>query len=304
MASNKSINISNQQKDRLLVIFECPKYTEFAKVKPAKTKSECEDFWTKASNILNNTKPGSTKLPSAWRRSWRDLVGYTVKLARTKARVKEQDPSSDVLKIEYTMDDNVNDRIMSLVGWELADICNQDDESDMEKENDPLYMPPANKARKRSYSPLNFGESRTKSPSLPMSPLGFDLDTSSPGSPSPFPGPSSAASRSPLPGPSSAASPLTCKCNCKAELHEMKQALQKNTIALENLVAEVQRNFANIMVLNVDSVEPAQPAEESSPPVIVVENEGSPVVVVENEEPYDVLSEFLQLTESSEKSDL
>ena len=39
--------------------------------------------------------------------------------------MKEQDPSSDVLKIEYTMDDNVNDRIMSLVGWELADICNQ-----------------------------------------------------------------------------------------------------------------------------------------------------------------------------------
>ena len=81
----------------------------------------------------------------------------------------------------------------------------------MEKENDPLYMPHANKARKRSYSPLNFGESRTKSPSLPRSPVGLDLDISSPGSPSP------------LPGASSAASTFTCKCNCKAELQEMKQ---------------------------------------------------------------------------------
>lgn len=57
--------------------------------------------------------------------SWRDLVNYTVELARTKARVIEPEPGPVAMKIEYTMDNKFNDKVMSLVGWELADISQQ-----------------------------------------------------------------------------------------------------------------------------------------------------------------------------------
>lgn len=239
-----STNMSLQQKEKLLETLEHVKYRDFAVVNKncTRSKADCDNFWNRVTPILNSMGP--SKLPTGWRRCWRDAVSYTVKLAKSKARI-EEGPDGEFI---YTMDNKVHDRIMALVGWELADVNNQDDVED--KENDDPLMPAK---RKRSLSPLSsltFGENQKSPTSSPL--LSSDMTNKSPVSPAMSSAMSSRMSSAMSSSMSSAMSSKTCNCNCRSSLEQVLQAVERNTQTIEALKAQLQNSLGNLLVLNVE----------------------------------------------------
>ena len=51
---------------------------------------------------------------------WRDQVRYTLKIARSKTKVSVDLDGN----VHYTTENEEHDKIMALVGWELADAAN------------------------------------------------------------------------------------------------------------------------------------------------------------------------------------